>query len=307
MNSQLTIEREVQISAAPETVLTFLTDATKLSQWMGHSAIADARPGGILRINYNGFDIMSGEYVEVSPEKVVFTWGWVAEGAAVPAGSSKVEFTLTPEAGGTRLHLVHSNIAPGGEDHADGWDHFLPRLAIIASGNDAGVDPWTPRKAELLAGELNQQLKELRKVVAECPADAWNGARTPEGWTIAATCDHILRHSSLVGVVLATAAGTPPNWENFTQEMVDASNAQAASGAESVAKDATLAKLDEMLATMVGPLRAITDEDLQKTMSLPAFSPEPMSAEMLAQMLVMGSISEHLAGIKETLIAVPAL
>jgi hypothetical protein len=24
-----------------------------------------------------------------------------------------------------------------------GWEHFLPRLAIVASGGDPGPDPWT--------------------------------------------------------------------------------------------------------------------------------------------------------------------
>ena len=29
--------------------------------------------------------------------------------------------------------------------HARGWDHYLPRLAAVASGGDPGLDPWIER------------------------------------------------------------------------------------------------------------------------------------------------------------------
>ena len=69
--------------------------------------------------------------MEVLPSRrVVISWGWEAEGAAVPSGASLVEIELTPDGDGTRLWLRHSGL-PGDEatSHAEGWDHFLPRLA----------------------------------------------------------------------------------------------------------------------------------------------------------------------------------
>jgi hypothetical protein len=51
--------------------------------------------------------------------------------------------TFIPDGEGTILRLRHSGLA--GEaalQHAEGWDHFLPRLAMAAAGEDPGADPW---------------------------------------------------------------------------------------------------------------------------------------------------------------------
>ncbi len=69
------IEKQIRIAAGPEVVYEFLTDAGKLARWMAPDVVADARPGGSLRMNFNGFDIGRGEYVELVPAKrVVYTW-----------------------------------------------------------------------------------------------------------------------------------------------------------------------------------------------------------------------------------------
>src|SRR5262249_9107770 len=63
--------------------------------------------------------------------------------AELPPGASRVEFTLTATAGGTRLDLVHSGLPDVQADrHATGWAHFLSRLAAAAAGADPGPDPW---------------------------------------------------------------------------------------------------------------------------------------------------------------------
>jgi hypothetical protein len=52
--------------------------------------------------------------------------------------------TFTPDGDGTIVRLRHSGLSPEqGEQHAIGWEHFLPRLVIVAEGGDPGVDPWT--------------------------------------------------------------------------------------------------------------------------------------------------------------------
>ncbi len=38
---------------------------------------------------------------------------------------------------------IDSGLPAGtGKSHADGWDHYLARLATAASGEDPGSDPW---------------------------------------------------------------------------------------------------------------------------------------------------------------------
>lgn len=136
-------ENEVRIAAAPETVFGFFTEPEKMIRWKGTSAELDPRPGGVYRVDVSGRDIAVGEYVEIDPpRRVVFTWGWEGN-EQVPPGSSTVEVTLEPDGDGTIVRLVHRGLPVGeGTGHAEGWEHFLPRLAVAATGGDPGPDPW---------------------------------------------------------------------------------------------------------------------------------------------------------------------
>jgi len=137
------LEREIRIAARPETVFTFFTDPAKMARWKGLHADLDPRPGGLYRVDINGRDVARGEFLEVVPyTRIVFTWGWEGDGAPLPPGASTVEITLTPDGGGTILRLRHSGLPPALHDiHAQGWDHFLPRLLEAAEGRDPGPDP----------------------------------------------------------------------------------------------------------------------------------------------------------------------
>ena len=139
-----TVERTISIAASPETVWEFFVDPEKLTRWKGMKADLDATPGGIYRCEVIPGHTARGEFVELDPpHRLVFTWGWENE-SAVPPGTSTIEVELTPEGDGTSLRFVHRDL-PGAESaasHAHGWDHYLPRLAVAASGGDPGEDPW---------------------------------------------------------------------------------------------------------------------------------------------------------------------
>jgi uncharacterized protein YndB with AHSA1/START domain len=137
------IRREVRIAAQPETVFAFLTDPAKIARWTGTRAASDPRPGGAYRSVINPGHIASGEYVEVVPNrKVIYTWGWV-DSPRMPPGSTVVEIVLAPDGDGTMLTLTHRKLpAAARKGHGEVWDHYLPRLARAASGDDPGPDPW---------------------------------------------------------------------------------------------------------------------------------------------------------------------
>jgi uncharacterized protein YndB with AHSA1/START domain len=61
------IVREIYIDASPEETFPYLTESDKYRLWMGLSAELDARPGGIFRVDPNGRDVISGEFVAVEP------------------------------------------------------------------------------------------------------------------------------------------------------------------------------------------------------------------------------------------------
>ena len=137
------VEREVQISASPETIFPFLIDPEKIVRWKGTEAMLDPRPGGIYRVNVAGKNISRGEFVEVSPNsKVVFTWGWEGDDKA-PPGSSTVEVSLTPDGDETIVRLSHTDLPTkeSAAKHAIEWDHYMSRLAVAAPGGDPGEDP----------------------------------------------------------------------------------------------------------------------------------------------------------------------
>src|SRR4051812_49081104 len=150
------LEHEIRIAAEPETVFGFFTDPLKMVQRMGAEATLDPRPGGAFRVVFRvpetladfvgGADsnVVLGEFVEVEPHRrIVFTWGYERQLFAMPPQASAVEVTLTPEGKDTVLRLVHRRLPTAATAfHRAGWNHYLPRLAIVAAGDDPGPDPW---------------------------------------------------------------------------------------------------------------------------------------------------------------------
>lgn len=137
-----TITHEVRIAARPETVFRFFTEPELMARWKGRAARLDPRVGGEYYVEVTGTDIAVGEYLEIDPPKrIVFTWGWLGEGHPVPPGSTRVEITLEADGDETVVRLVHSELPAGtGASHAEGWDFFLPRLALAAAGGDPERD-----------------------------------------------------------------------------------------------------------------------------------------------------------------------
>lgn len=142
------LRSEIRIEAPPEVVFPYFTDPARLVEWMGVAALLDPRPGGTFRVEANGRDVVLGEYVELDPpHRVVFTWGFEGTDPFVAAGSTRVEVTLEPDGNGTVLTLLHHGLTDGARDaHAEGWTHYLARLAPVAAGGPSEPDPWIVNK-----------------------------------------------------------------------------------------------------------------------------------------------------------------
>jgi uncharacterized protein YndB with AHSA1/START domain len=150
----------IEIDASPTIVFDYLTTEAGMTAWMGQHADLDPRPGGGFAVDIAGYPIR-GRYLHVEPPtRVVVSWG-VAGSADLPAGASTVEFRLTAIDHGTRVDLIHSGL-PETElaGHADGWEHFVPRLRIAAAGGDAGPDTWRPIGDEDLPATINEGVHE---------------------------------------------------------------------------------------------------------------------------------------------------
>ena len=140
---ELRVERRIAASRAD--VYRFLTDSARWARWQGDTAEIEPVPGGLFRLTMPGGPMVEGRFVHLVPdERVIFTWGWQGS-PTVPPGSSTVEIELLPDGDGTVVRLTHRGLPP--EDraiHQAGWEHYLPRLAIVAVGGDAGPDLAQP-------------------------------------------------------------------------------------------------------------------------------------------------------------------
>jgi uncharacterized protein YndB with AHSA1/START domain len=140
-NIELVIERRV--AASPATVFSFFADRDHWLRWQGVEADIDPQPGGLFRMNVRGDGFASGRFVEIEPDRrLVFTWGWEMPGNPVGPGSSTVEIDLIPEGVETIVRLTHRGLLDEAfETHRQGWEHYIGRLAIRASGDNPGPDP----------------------------------------------------------------------------------------------------------------------------------------------------------------------
>ena len=134
----------IDIDASPELVFEFLVTEKGMTAWMGQCASLDPVPGGEFAVDIAGYQAR-GMFLEVDPpRRMTVSWGF-AGSEALPPGSSTVSFELTPISAGTRVEVVHTDLptaeVPG---HVEGWNHFLPRLARAAAGEQLPPDTWKP-------------------------------------------------------------------------------------------------------------------------------------------------------------------
>jgi uncharacterized protein YndB with AHSA1/START domain len=138
------LEREIRIDAKPDTVFSFLVDPAKLRRWFVAQATTDPRAGGEYRFVFaDPENVAKGKYIAVEPPKrLALTWGWEGDDAPTPVGSTTGEITLKPDGGGTLLKLSHRDFPSdeSRERHGHGWEKYLQRLSIAATGGDPGPD-----------------------------------------------------------------------------------------------------------------------------------------------------------------------
>ena len=104
------IEREIVIAAPVERVWEVITQPEHVGSWFGDAgAEIDLRPGGAMVFRWSQYGAFRGVVETVEPPRL-FAYRWARPADAEPraGNSTRVEFTLTPEGGGTRLRVVES-------------------------------------------------------------------------------------------------------------------------------------------------------------------------------------------------------
>ena len=138
------IEREVYVEAAPEIVFEVVSSPDHLKHWWPDDARYEPTPGAVGEIIFGDPDAGGGvaafTVVDVRPPRLFsFRWTHPAGEPAVEGNSLLVTFELSPFGEGTLLRMTETGFREMGwevavleqayQEHAQGWDFFLPRLA----------------------------------------------------------------------------------------------------------------------------------------------------------------------------------
>jgi uncharacterized protein YndB with AHSA1/START domain len=134
-----TIEREIFVEAAPEIVFDVVSSPEHVRQWWPDDARYEPSPGSTGEISF-GDNVVALTVIEAKPPRT-FTFRWTQPTGTepVPGNSLLVTFDLTPSGDGTLIRMTETGFREMGwetavleeqyQDHAKGWDHFLPRIA----------------------------------------------------------------------------------------------------------------------------------------------------------------------------------
>lgn len=143
------VERTIWINAPLSTVFAYFTVAEKMTEWCGVAARLEPVPGGVYELDMGIAGTFRGRFVEVvADERVVYE---VDPPPGMDSPPSRVEITLTVEASGTRVSIVHSGLAgPFPFVAGRGWDHHLARLSVAVQGVACGPDPLCTQPMETL-------------------------------------------------------------------------------------------------------------------------------------------------------------
>ena len=126
------IERTLELDASPERVWSALTRSAELSEWFGHRAELDLRPGGDGAFIWENHGRFAVRVEEVDPPRRL-VWSWVHEpGVAFEdAPSTRVQWELEPRpGGGTTLRLRESGFLTDLHhgQNIQGWGEELGEL-----------------------------------------------------------------------------------------------------------------------------------------------------------------------------------
>src|SRR5215472_18635611 len=132
--SHATVRFERWYACSPMDLWDALTDPGRMARWLGAEVSIQTRPGGAVRLRWEGADEMHGVITAFEPGRLLeYTWNEAALGV-----ESLVRFELRPEGAGSVLVLAHTRVpadqAPG---FGAGWHGHLDALAAVLAGQPA--------------------------------------------------------------------------------------------------------------------------------------------------------------------------
>jgi uncharacterized protein (TIGR03086 family) len=208
----MTFNKTVFLPVDPDAAFSLITEPERLRRWKTVAARVDLRVGGDYRWTITPGHSAMGSFTEIEPGKrIVYTWGWEGD-AGLPPGASTVTVNLEAVEGGTTVQLIHEGLNEQQEaSHAEGWNHFLERLVLLAANGDAGPDEWAAAPDpmdELISAEA--ALAVAQRVLGGLD-ESHMALPTPcEDFTVAALLDHLFGSIAAIGKSLGVMVADQP-------------------------------------------------------------------------------------------------
>ena len=156
-------------------------------------------------------------------------------------------------------------------------------------------------RAQELAGRFERANAELIAMIDRCGNGQWRQLCPNEQWSVGVLAHHVAEdHELLAGFVQVLADGKP--LPAFTQEQVDAMNAERAQQCADCTKAETLDLLQRNGAAAAMVVRGLSDEQLDRTGT---FFGQTVSTEQLIERTLIGHIHDHGASIHQVVDAYP--
>ncbi|MDQ0618689.1 TIGR03086 family metal-binding protein [Arthrobacter globiformis] len=208
----MTFNKTVFLPVDPDAAFALITEPERLRRWKTVAARVDLRVGGDYRWTITPGHSAMGSFTEIEPGKrIVYTWGWEGD-AGLPPGASTVTVNLEAVDGGTTVQLIHEGLNEQQEaSHAEGWNHFLERLVLLAANGDAGPDEWAAvpdpmnelTSAEAALAVAQRVLRGLNESHLALPTPCAD-------FTVAALLDHLFGSIASIGKSLGVTVADQP-------------------------------------------------------------------------------------------------
>lgn len=153
------------------------------------------------------------------------------------------------------------------------------------------------KRSEVLAGQFEQAVADFAKAVEARSDMQWAAICNAEGWTVAQTAQHVSGQFPLeMEFITAAAEGKP--MPAYSWDDINGKNDSRAKKNISVNKADVVKELQDGAASTAAYIRALSDEQLDRTGSLPLADGAAVSTQRLIE---GGVLIDHVTGHLESI------
>jgi len=154
------------------------------------------------------------------------------------------------------------------------------------------------QRTSALADQFEQAITDFAETIQQIPDDKWQAVSGPEGWTVAATAQHVSGQFPLeMEYITAIAEGRP--LPSYSWDDINGKNDGRATKNSAVSKADVLKELREGGSSTATYLRSLSDEQLDRTGELALAGGATVNTQALIEGgVLIDHVRGHLASIR---------